>query len=302
MTQVVATPEAICAAANQLAAEGRRVTSRAVRDLIGGGSETTIVAGIHRWQRQASAAPSIPSMPDELRTAMTQLAERTWAAAWHVVSREIDSTKQLAEQTVRDSQAKADDYLELSQRLEADLQSSVEQNRTLVARVQELEIELARSQEACLRLVANEEALAACRRHLEGAAARAGHAESRAAVLESELDGTRARLATTEQRLDRARDEHQVRISDLERREAVAAAAAARVPLLELEVSSLRRELLAVHSQNVDGKDSRSEPSSGNKGRGRAANGSARPAHNKVGVVSAPAAGSTYPPAGGSDG
>jgi hypothetical protein len=301
MTQMVATPEAISAAADQLAAEGRRVTSRAVRDIIGGGSETTIVAGIHRWQRQASAAPSIPSMPDELRTAMTQLAERTWAAAWQVVSREIDSTRQLAEQTVRDSQAKADDYLELSQRLEADLQSSAEQNRTLVARVQELEIELARSQEACLRLVANEEALAACRKDLEGAAARAVHAESRAAVLELELDRTRARLATTEQRLEKGRDDHQVRISELERREAVASAAAARVPLLELEVSSLRRELLAVHRQDFDDKDSRSEQASGSKVRGRAGSGGVRATQSNAAPVLSPVTGNVPPPTGGGE-
>lgn len=120
----IVTDEAVFEIADQLTANGEKVTNRAVWSAIGGGSMTTISQALRRWkERQVlqvtqpiERTPLPASLVDVLHNAATQL----WDAAQAETKSELEQLAQATNARIAEAQSERDDTL-------AELQTTAEE-------------------------------------------------------------------------------------------------------------------------------------------------------------------------------
>jgi chromosome segregation ATPase len=120
----IVTDEAVFEIADQLTANGEKVTNRAVWSAIGGGSMTTISQSLRRWkERQVlqvtqpiERTPLPASLVDVLHNAATQL----WDAALAETKSELEQLAQATNARIAEAQSERDDTL-------AELQTTAEE-------------------------------------------------------------------------------------------------------------------------------------------------------------------------------
>jgi hypothetical protein len=243
MSTTIAHPEAIGDACAQLAAAGKAVTTRAVREIVGGGSETTILKGIHAWQDARLHRPEVPPLPEALATTASVLVTKVWTEAWAALAPRLEAANRDAELTQAEAQRRTDEVMDLNARLEAELERECARASAASERERQLEIALARSDEARTRLDLAVFELDRCRQELDQARTRERDERSAAAQVEGQLKAAVMQLQSMDERWQVERTGLLERITDLERREAVASEAAKRVDLLDAELSACRSEL-----------------------------------------------------------
>ncbi|MBN8490155.1 MAG: DNA-binding protein [Burkholderiales bacterium] len=96
MTKSIATAESVQAAADQLHAEGREPTIDAIRERIGGGSETTVLRHLQRWRETPRASIAAPPLPSSVTTVFDGFVARLWSEAWTHAAREIEAAQSRA--------------------------------------------------------------------------------------------------------------------------------------------------------------------------------------------------------------
>lgn len=243
MSTTIAHSEAIGDACAQLAAAGKAVTTRAVREIVGGGSETTILKGIHAWQDVRLHRPDVPPMPEAVATAASALVSKVWTEAWAVLTPRLESANRHAEKAQAEANRRTDEVMDLNARLEAELEHERARASAASERERQLEIALARSEEARTRLEVAVSELDCCRQELDLARARERDGQAAAALVEGQLKAVSMQLQSMGESWQAERTGLLERITDLERREAVASEAAKRVELLEAELAACRSEL-----------------------------------------------------------
>jgi hypothetical protein len=243
MSTTIAHCDAIADACAQLAAVGKAVTTRAVREIVGGGSETTILRGIHAWQDARLHRPDVPPPPEALATSADALVTKVWTEAWAALAPRLESANRDAERAQAEAQRRADEAMELNARLEADLEHERAGAAAASERERQLEIALARSEEARTRLESAVSELGRCRQELDQAHARERDGQAAAALAEGQLKAVSMQLQSMGERWQGERAGLLERITDLERREAVASEAAKRLGLVEAELAARRSEL-----------------------------------------------------------
>jgi chromosome segregation ATPase len=120
----IVTDETVFEIADQLTANGEKVTNRAVWSAIGGGSMTTISQALRRWkERQVlqvtqpiERTPLPASLVDVLHNAATQL----WEAAQAETKSELEQLAQATNARIAEAQSERDDTL-------AELQTTAEE-------------------------------------------------------------------------------------------------------------------------------------------------------------------------------
>ena len=120
----IVTDESVFEIADQLTANGEKVTNRAVWSAIGGGSMTTISQALRRWkERQVlqvtqpiERTPLPASLVDVLHNATTQL----WDAALAETKSELEQLAQATNARIAEAQSERDDTL-------AELQTTAEE-------------------------------------------------------------------------------------------------------------------------------------------------------------------------------
>ena len=120
----IVTDETVFEIADQLTANGEKVTNRAVWSAIGGGSMTTISQALRRWkERQVlqitqpiERTPLPASLVDVLHNAATQL----WEAALAETKSELEQLAQATNARIAEAQSERDDTL-------AELQTTAEE-------------------------------------------------------------------------------------------------------------------------------------------------------------------------------
>jgi chromosome segregation ATPase len=120
----IVTDESVFEIADQLTANGEKVTNRAVWSAIGGGSMTTISQALRRWkERQVlqitqpiERTPLPASLVDVLHNAATQL----WDAALAETKSELEQLAQATNARIAEAQSERDDTL-------AELQTTAEE-------------------------------------------------------------------------------------------------------------------------------------------------------------------------------
>lgn len=264
MSTTIAHTEAIAEACAQLAAAGNAVTTRAVREIVGGGSETTILRGIHAWQdARLHHRPDVPPLPEALATSASALVAKVWSEAWTALAPRLESAHRDAERAQAEAQRRADEAMDLNARLEEEVEHERARAAAAAERERQLEIALARSEEARTRLELAVSELARCRQELDQAYARERDGQAAAALVEGQLQAASMQLQSMAESWQVERAGLQERVTDLERREAVASEAAKRVGLVEAELAACRSELEFLRRAAASLPDAASLPAAG---------------------------------------
>jgi vacuolar-type H+-ATPase subunit I/STV1 len=245
MTKPIATSESVQAAADQLHAEGREITIDTIRERIGGGSETTVLRHLQRWRETPRNPIAAPPLPSSVNTAFDGFVARLWTEAWAHAARDIEAAKSRAAAEVDAALRQRTEVQALSERHEAELEKLRAEAGERMARLAQLEAQASTAEALRQRAALAESELAACRQALEHCTTTARDGEQVCARLTGETQALRAQLSATERLHRDERHQHLSRITDLERREAVAADAATRLRVAEQELSACRAELAA---------------------------------------------------------
>jgi hypothetical protein len=262
MTKPIATSESVQAAADQLHAEGREITIDAVRERIGGGSETTVLRHLQRWRATPRNSIAAPPLPSSVNTIFDGFVARLWTEAWAHAARDIEAAQSRAAAEVDAALRQRAEVQELSERHEAELERLRAEAGERMARLAQLEAQASTAEALRQKAELAERELAECRQALERCNATARDGEQLCARLTGETKALREQLAATERHHRDERQQHLSRITELERREAVAAEAAARLRVTEQELSACRAELsacrveLALHRRGDGAPDS----------------------------------------------
>jgi chromosome segregation ATPase len=180
-------------ACDALAADGRRITQRAVRDALGGGSYSTIGPMIETWRKACDEAAELAAVevPDAIAARMSEAAAAIWRAAvetasvGHASMRDAVAAADAATEAARSDAAEV--IADLEARL-ADTERGRNEARSALAEAQAaldaLRIESARLEE---RLAAKGAEMARADAERDDARSRAEAAERRFAALEERV-------------------------------------------------------------------------------------------------------------------
>lgn len=230
----LATAGRVHAACDHLLARGARITEPAIREIVGGGSKTSIYAHIETWYgrlqdelrelRAGAGAPGLPDLPapllDALRETWHYLATRAEEAA-------VTALRAEREALARDRADAADELQRERQRLAADRERWAEERAGLVAGRDEALRAHAAARDRVSELKA---ALALAEERLTGASAQLTAALGRTRELESaQLEASERYTRDTAALLVRFDAERQSMTKDLASANTARAAADARV-------------------------------------------------------------------------
>lgn len=223
--------ELVFKACEQLDAEGKAPTLKAVRQALGNtGSYTTITAWVREWQSQRTAstpAPSLP-VPETLTTQAASLVGALWANALSVAQHEFDEQREANATQLQEFEKSAAEALALAdQHAEELAQATAELERLRAIERQHLELQhSARSaeQQHQVQLEAAQERASSAVSQRDQAQAAAHTAEARAIQAEAEVTQTRTAMAElklahseTVKALESVRVDAAVSVQELER-------------------------------------------------------------------------------------
>lgn len=133
------TKELIFEAADRLQSEGKNATLAAVRQLVGGGSFTTISEGMREWKiaRQASVftSPVREPAPDSVSEKLGILASDIWSAALEKANEKLQSEREAmvgARSELENAKAEA---VELADQMESELLESRKENNKIKSEI-----------------------------------------------------------------------------------------------------------------------------------------------------------------------
>jgi chromosome segregation ATPase len=120
----IVTDEAVFEIADQLTANGEKVTNRAIWSAIGGGSITTVSQSLRRWREQQEIQVSQPiertPLPAALVDVLHHAAAQLWDAALAETKSELEQLAQATNARIAEAHAERDDTL-------AELQTTAEE-------------------------------------------------------------------------------------------------------------------------------------------------------------------------------
>jgi septal ring factor EnvC (AmiA/AmiB activator) len=141
----IATLEAVCSAADALLAEGTEPSGMRIRKRIGGGSLETIAPHLQVWKKRRDEA-ALVAVPIEVLNRGTNLARELYVAALRATETALSAPLQLAQATLKSTEAQLADAEADVVRLEKVEQTLEEDIARLTNRNAELERNLAAQQ------------------------------------------------------------------------------------------------------------------------------------------------------------
>lgn len=158
------TAQKVHAAADALAAEGKRPTLAAIRDAIGGGSFTTISEAMKAWPGR-HAAPSEPdTTPDVISKAGVDMAAGLWKQAKTQAEAQLQAERVALDEVRAELEQETTEAAALADELATE-------NETLKATIEQLKLDATEQQKALASMTtkatAAEAALAECRARAE---------------------------------------------------------------------------------------------------------------------------------------
>ncbi len=194
MAQAIVSQEGVAAVADQLVAAGEKPTMIRVREVLGGGSYSTIKAYLDAWkqERQLTTAPAASDLPPELTAKGEELLRSVWQIAMSLAEQQIAQVRAEAQRQVAEARADV-------QQLEAAL---TEQEHEQAAQAQQLAEQAAQLQQ--LEVLRAELQLA-----LRTAETRASELDARVSDLKSERDAAHQEAVSLKQDLHQAREQLQ---------------------------------------------------------------------------------------------
>ncbi|MDD1606971.1 MAG: DNA-binding protein [Methylococcaceae bacterium] len=120
----IVTDSVVFEIADQLTANGEKVTNRAIWSALGGGSMTTVSQALRRWKEQQEIQVSQPieraPLPAALVDVLHQAAAQLWQAAQAETKSELEQLAQATNARIAEAQSERDDTL-------AELQTTAEE-------------------------------------------------------------------------------------------------------------------------------------------------------------------------------
>jgi chromosome segregation ATPase len=111
----IVTDEAVFEIADQLTANGEKVTNRAIWSAIGGGSMTTVSQSLRRWKEQQEIQVTQPiertPLPAALVDVLHHAAAQLWDAALAETKSELEQLAQATNARIAEAQSERDDSL-----------------------------------------------------------------------------------------------------------------------------------------------------------------------------------------------
>jgi chromosome segregation ATPase len=135
----IVTDEAVFEIADQLTANGEKVTNRAIWSAIGGGSMTTVSQSLRRWKEQQEIHVSQPiertPLPAALVDILHHAAAQLWDAALAETKSELEQLAQATNARIAEAHAERDDTL-------AELQNTAEELEQIKAERDAAQVEI----------------------------------------------------------------------------------------------------------------------------------------------------------------
>ncbi len=149
----IVTDEAVFEIADQLTANGEKVTNRAIWSAIGGGSMTTVSQSLRRWkeQQEIQVTQSIERtpLPAALVDVLHHAAAQLWDAALTETKSELEQLAQATNARIAEAHAERDDTLaelqttaEELEQVKAEIDSKAQQLTNRTAEIATLKAEL----------------------------------------------------------------------------------------------------------------------------------------------------------------
>lgn len=237
MAQAIVTQEQVFALADQLVAAGEKPTMTRVREMIGGGSYSTIKTYLDVWKQERQLPAPVSDLPPELTAKGEELLRSVWQIAMSHAEAQIAQVRAEAQRQVAETRADVQQLEAALMGQEHEQAAQAQQLAEQVAQVQQLE-----AQRAELRLT------------LRTAETRAGELDARVQDLKDERDTAHQEAATLKQDLYQAREQLQTVQIDKGQ--------------LEGELRALREQLRAkddLIERMVKGRDADSDAPTGNR-------------------------------------
>ena len=134
------TQESVCAACDTIKAAGGDVTYKAVRDLLGGGSNSTLQPYIDAYNKASRPAPK--PVPQPLEERMKMFLGGLWAMACEATQPELDRVRAEAQAKVQSLEDALHSSMAIGAALEADKNGLEGRFQTLAAECIELRVRL----------------------------------------------------------------------------------------------------------------------------------------------------------------
>lgn len=120
--------EAVWAAADELTSRNAEVTLGAIREIVGGGSYSTIGPFTREWKAKQAVAVIAPpiDVPENVDQAGTQLMQQIWAQACVSAERRLAAEREALAEARRVADAEVEEAIALADRIDCDLATAKE--------------------------------------------------------------------------------------------------------------------------------------------------------------------------------
>jgi len=195
MATRIVTQELVNQAAQTLADAGKDPSVIAVKDVIGGGSYSTIKPLLEVWKKERhTAAANIPSTPPEIEAKALDMGRAIWVMATQAHQKEMGAVKADAANQIQDLTSQLKDANAEIARLDASelehtatLQAQAAQLREVELALAEAQVEAKRAQELARELTELRSELETVRKEGTEKAIALGHASGEAQALREQL-------------------------------------------------------------------------------------------------------------------
>jgi chromosome segregation ATPase len=193
MAQAIVSQEGVAAVADQLVAAGEKPTMIRVREILGGGSYSTIKSYLDAWkqERQLTTAPA-SDLPPELAAKGEELLRSVWQIAMSLAEQQITQVRSEAQRQVAEARSDV-------QQLEAALTQQEHEQAAQAQQLAEQATQLKQLEAQCSELQLT----------LRTAETRASELDERVSDLKDERDTAHQEAATLKQDLHQAREQLQ---------------------------------------------------------------------------------------------
>lgn len=192
--------EELFQAANDLVADGKRVTATALLDALGGGSLRTIYKYLEEWKAGQAQEPSNNGQT-ELPDAVLAAFKATWRTATAEAERATAAVREQAAEEVKAAEAKFTDALEAIERLETRADQDTQKIEGLTARIADLEASLRNAETEKAALVKDADTAQALARSADEKAEKNQEKAEKAIAEAAELRGKVEALTTQNREL-----------------------------------------------------------------------------------------------------
>lgn len=178
--------DSVSAAADQLVEDGKKPTQAAIRDLLGGGSFTSIGAELKKWNEARAEAEELAQIeiPERLEVAGRELFARMWTVALSEAHAGHDALRKELLQSQSDVKAAQDETASVAAALEADIEKKDSEISQLRGQVSDRDQSLS---EMTSRAIDAEKLSAVLEERIQHLEKRATEAEARELELKEEI-------------------------------------------------------------------------------------------------------------------